>query len=130
MGRSPNDGGEWRKPEAPLVQEIEQALTLDRIARSIDRTSARFRLAAVVAEYAEILRQSYWAKGQTIDQILPMARAVARELQDDPDVTEFLRLVEKAQYLEETMSPEERNERERFAEGQPPMPPYFPPVIR
>lgn len=127
--RSSNNPSEWGKQDPPLVQEIQQELTLDRIESSIDRTSPRFRLAAVVAEYAEILRQSYWAKGRTIDEILPMTREVARLLQDDSEVTEFLRLVEKAQYLEETMSPDERADRERFAEGQPPAPPYFPPVI-
>ncbi|MCA9728533.1 MAG: von Willebrand factor type A domain-containing protein [Candidatus Eisenbacteria bacterium] len=121
------ESGERAFRTVPLVQEIEQPLRLDQLATDVSRTTPRFRLAAVVAELAEILRQSYWAKGQTIDEILPMTRDVARELQDDPDVVELLRLVERARSLEATMSPSERVDRDRIADGQRPVPPYFPP---
>jgi Ca-activated chloride channel family protein len=111
----------------PFVQEIERDLELSQLQASVARTEPRFRLAAVVAEFAEILRQSYWAKGSAIADLVPMARQVARELPDDPTVAELVRLIEKSQRLEETMSPAERTDRDRLAQDQAPVFPHFPP---
>ncbi|HAE60010.1 MAG TPA: hypothetical protein DCG54_11050, partial [Anaerolineae bacterium] len=50
----------------------------------------------IVAEYAEVLRESYWAQESDIGDVLSQARRVADELPRDPDVDEFLELVRKA----------------------------------
>ena len=60
-------------------------------------------LIAAVAEYAEILRGSYWAKESSLDDVVYMARLAGGELEEDrairADVDEFLWLVEQADRL-------------------------------
>ncbi|MFN0149665.1 MAG: von Willebrand factor type A domain-containing protein [bacterium] len=93
---------------AGRVREIETGFDARDIARSFDAASPRLRLAAVVAEFAEILRHSYWAKENTIAALVPMARALARDLPRDPAVAEFAQLVERAADLSDKLTPEER----------------------
>jgi hypothetical protein len=49
-----------------------------------------------VAEYAEILRGSYWAEGSSLATVLEEAERVSRLLLDNPDVVEFVDLVRRA----------------------------------
>lgn len=93
---------------AGRVREIETGFDARDIARSFDAASPRLRLAAVVAEFAEILRHSYWAKESTIAALVPMARALARDLPRDAAVAEFAALVEHAADLSDKLTPEER----------------------
>jgi hypothetical protein len=50
----------------------------------------------VVAECAEVLRESYWAQDSTLSGVLEEARRVAPLLPDDPDVVEFVELMRSA----------------------------------
>jgi hypothetical protein len=50
----------------------------------------------VVAEYAEILRDSYWAEGSTLAGVLEEAERVSHLLPNDPDMNEFVELVRRA----------------------------------
>jgi len=62
------------------------------------------QLAAVVAQYAEVLRGSYWAKdaGTSLAEISQEARRVAEYLPKDEDVQEFARLATSAIELSAT----------------------------
>jgi hypothetical protein len=53
-------------------------------------------MSAAVAEYAEILRHSYWAKEGSLSSVLELAAQVASELPNDPDASEFASLVAQA----------------------------------
>ena len=102
------------------AREISEQLDARDLARRFDDASPRFRLDAIVAELAEILRHSYWAKESTIAALVPMAREIARErgLRDDAEVAEFASLVERAADLSAKLTPEERRAME-----PPPLPP-------
>ena len=53
-----------------------------------------------VAEFAEILRKSYWAKGATLDTVLRRAQKLSsREFKADADVIELVDLISKAKGL-------------------------------
>jgi Ca-activated chloride channel family protein len=86
----------WEDPEAHEVVEINQDFDSGDMAESFSAASPRFQLDVVVAEYAEILRSSYWAEGSTLSAVLEEAEAVSRLLPDDPDVAEFADLVRQA----------------------------------
>jgi Ca-activated chloride channel family protein len=111
------DGGSSMQLAA---REISEQFDARDLARRFEDASPRFRLDAVVAELAEILRHSYWAKESTIAALVPMARDLARErsLQNDAEVAEFAGLVERAANLDSKLSPDERR-----ALQPPPLPP-------
>ena len=77
-----------------LLQGFERSDFVD-----LAETTPRFRLDAAVAEFAEILRHSYWADDESLKGVLELTRDVAQELPGDPDVDEFVRLVVRADKL-------------------------------
>ena len=89
----------YENPDSGETVELNRAISGAEFAGTFEAASARFQLAALVAEYAEVLRHSYWAKGSSLADVLAQARRVATLLIDDPDVVEFLHLVERASTL-------------------------------
>ena len=53
----------------------------------------------IVAEYAEILRESYWAEESTLGEVLHEAERVSEYMWEEPDVSEFVDLLRKASRL-------------------------------
>ena len=86
--------------DAGEVVEMDRRLNTALISRGFERADARFRLAALVAEYAEILRGSYWAKGSRLGDLVDAAESLEDELRGDEDLREFVRLVKRAERLE------------------------------
>jgi Ca-activated chloride channel family protein len=83
------------------VIEINRSIARADFAPAFEQASARFQLDAVVAEYAEILRDSYWARESSLEDVLVRARRVAEVLPADADVGEFVALVARASDLGE-----------------------------
>jgi hypothetical protein len=63
---------------------------------SFYEASENFRLAAAVAELAEILRASYWARGSKLGEVYRLAKSLAPEFDNREDVVEFVGLVATA----------------------------------
>lgn len=91
----------YADPETGAVTELSRSLAPADLAPTFEQASVRFQLDAVVAEYAEILRASYWAKDSTLAALVPAARRVAEYLPHDADVQEFAQLVAQASRLAE-----------------------------
>ena len=75
------------------------ALRVGDLARSWAQASPALRLASVVAELAEILKGSYWAKDGDLDRLAVLAQKVSAEFAGrnrGADVAEFAALVGKA----------------------------------
>ena len=87
-------------PDTGEVMEISQELRRSDLAAEFEDASPRFQLSAVVAEYAEILRDSYWAQEGSLEAVASHARRVQELLMDDPDVAEFADLVSRAVRIE------------------------------
>ncbi|MBK8989837.1 MAG: hypothetical protein IPM39_27880 [Chloroflexi bacterium] len=81
------------------VSEITQSIALSEFAPAFTQATPRFQLSAIVAEYAEILRCSYWAKDNSLGNIVTEARRIAEYLPGDADVQEFANLVMQAANL-------------------------------
>ncbi len=88
-------------PRAGEVEEIERRVVPTDLARNWDRASPRLRLAATVAEFAEILRGSFWAKESRLSDLLPEADRLTRDLDEDSQVTELRDLIRKAVSLDQ-----------------------------
>lgn len=94
---------------APSVREISREIAIDDLTRHFERASAHFRLDAAVAQFAEILRGSYWAKQSSFSDVLPVARSAAHRL-DDQASAELVTLIEQAARLKSTSDHDDRDE--------------------
>jgi Ca-activated chloride channel family protein len=86
----------WRDPETNAVAELERALDSGALAPSFEEADPHFQLDVIVAEYAEILRESYWAQRSSLGGVLEVAGRIGAQFADDPDVTEFVELVRRS----------------------------------
>ncbi len=103
-----NDGAEGRattvfvlyeEPETGDIIEISRDFYRSDFDMAFDETTPRFQLAATVAEYAEILRESYWAQEGSFRHVLAHTEGLRRQMPNDPFVTEFIELVDMAEIL-------------------------------
>jgi hypothetical protein len=81
------------------VAEIEKKILPSDLRPQFEAAAVRFKLAACVAEFAEILRGSPFADGSTFEDVAKVLRPVALELNNDPQVQELLSLVHSASSL-------------------------------
>lgn len=86
----------YANPDSGEVTEINNSITTGQFATTFMAASPRFQLDAVVAEYAEILRNSYWAQENDLHNIVQDARRISEYFPSDPDVQEFAGLVATA----------------------------------
>jgi len=90
----------WEDPDTGQVAEMTAAIDVEHLAAEFEGTSAAFRLAVLTAEFAEILRESYWTGERTLADLLPWLSLV--EEFEDPEVLEFIGLVQRAAALTDT----------------------------
>jgi Ca-activated chloride channel family protein len=88
----------YQEPDSGQVVELAQTFQRSDFV-GFEETTPRFRLDAAVAEFAELLRHSYWAKDGNLEEVLALAYDATQELPDDPDVDEFHHLVARANKL-------------------------------
>jgi Ca-activated chloride channel family protein len=86
----------WRDPDTAEVMELSKGLYTAELAERFTDADAHFQCAVVVAEYAEVLRGSYWAEGSTLAGVLEEAERVAELVPEDADMAEFVELVARA----------------------------------
>jgi len=87
----------YRRTADGKVEEIEREIREADIMRSFDDAPSRFRLAACVAEFAEILRTNPFATGSEYEDVAKVLRPVALDLHLDRRVQELWRMVHGAQ---------------------------------
>ena len=82
----------YEDPDSGEVSEISQTVTKGDLFTEFIEAPARYQLSAVVAEFAELLRQSYWAREGSLSDVETEADRLRRILPDDSDVAEFAEL--------------------------------------
>ncbi len=85
----------WEDPDTHQIVEISQDYDTSQIAFDFEESDPYFQRAVVVAEYAEILKGSYWAEESSMDDVYDEARRISRYLDDDA-MEEFVDLVREA----------------------------------
>ncbi|NNE08056.1 MAG: DUF3520 domain-containing protein [Gemmatimonadetes bacterium] len=88
--------------EDPVTFEITERkrdVDLREAHQRFEAADPTFRLDAAVAEFAEILRHSYWAKDGDLNEVYRVAHQAANELRSREQADEFLRLVDRAKGL-------------------------------
>lgn len=88
----------WLDPATKEAREIAQPITAEALAADFGATSPRFQLDVVVAQYAEVLRESIWASqsGSDLVEVGNWAAQLPGLIPDDPEVAEFAGLARQA----------------------------------
>jgi len=91
----------WEDPDSRAVTEISKDFSTEDLAREFDDADLYFQRAVVVAEYAEMLKHSYWAEESTLDHVYREAMRIYEEMPRERDMEEFVDLVGDALRLSE-----------------------------
>lgn len=91
----------YKHDERDEFSEIAHELVTGSIHSEWAKAPANMKLAASVAEFAELLRKSYWAKTGTYEAVIADLKKLAIE-SDDGDLLELLNLARKAENLKST----------------------------
>ena len=92
----------YKDPDTFAVTEISADCDTSQIENEFDDISQSFALATIVTEFAEIMRDSYWAKGVELNSTLQKAKQLKNELKDNKDLNELMSLIEQASRLLQT----------------------------
>jgi Ca-activated chloride channel family protein len=85
---------------AGQVEEIEQTLLLSQLVGDFASGTVWMRAQMVAAEFAEILRGSYWAKESRLADLVPVADGLAAEMPGDSLVRDLADMIRKATDLQ------------------------------
>jgi Ca-activated chloride channel family protein len=91
----------WIDPETRAPSEISRGFYTYDLHRDFEEADPYFQRSVLVAEFAEILRESFYAEKSSMMDVLYEVKRVAGLLEDDPDMGEFASLVKKAFILME-----------------------------
>jgi len=91
----------YQDPDTGEVIEQRAALAREDFKPVFAEMAPRFQLDAAVAEYAEILRNSYWAQDGSLAAVRQLAQQISAALPDDADVTELVFLVSQAERIQQ-----------------------------
>ncbi len=90
----------YEDPDSGEVYEIYRQFNRADLEASLEQASPRFQMAAVVAEYAEILRESYWAQEGSLEDVVSEARRIQQLLPEEIDFAEFTDLVVRTERIQ------------------------------
>ena len=82
-------------PDTRRISEINEEIFTTQLKRTFETASPEFQLAATVAEFAEILRESFWAKDGNLATVSQSLRNIAPYIHNE-QMDEFRHIVTKA----------------------------------
>lgn len=85
----------WQDPDTYRVHEIDETFYTNNLEDSFRLADPYFQLDVLVAEFAEILRDSYWAEDYDLYDVAEYTESLYRLLEEQ-EVQEFIELVELA----------------------------------
>ncbi len=89
----------WEDPDTHQVVEISQDYDASQLAYDFREADPYFQRAVIVAEYAEILKESYWADESSMQDVYHEAERIHEYLYRDNAMDEFVGLVRTARRL-------------------------------
>ena len=90
----------YEYPDTGEVNEVSRELLRSSLHPDFLDATATYQLSAVVAEYAELLRNSYWAREGSLSEVSSEAKRLREMLSDDEEVTEFAALTVQAEAIQ------------------------------
>ena len=89
----------WLDPASGEPIEIAAGITVSEIVADIGSASPHFRQTAAAAEFAELLRKSFWAQCGSLDAVSELLDGVRADLGEQRDYRELARRVNSASEL-------------------------------
>ncbi len=89
----------WEDPDTHQVVEISKDFDASELAYDFREANPYFQRAVVVAEYAEILKHSYWAENSSMEDVYREAERINEYLYRDEVMDEFVDLVRQARHM-------------------------------
>ncbi len=89
----------WQDPDTRQVIELSQDFSASELERDFEDADPYFQRAVIVAEYAEILKESYWAEESSLRHVYHEAERVSEMLPWDENMSEFMELIRRASHL-------------------------------
>jgi hypothetical protein len=86
----------WEDPDTHSVTELLKDFNTHDLAREFEDADIYFQRSVVVAEYAEILKQSYWAEDSSLNAVYHEASRIYESMPRERDMEEFVDLVGQA----------------------------------
>jgi Ca-activated chloride channel family protein len=93
----------FKDDDEKTVREVSKRIDPDYFVRSFEDASVDFRLAAVAAQFSEILRESYWARGEKLSDVLDVTKNLSDETRDQ-EISEFASLVQRANDCQKSLT--------------------------
>jgi Ca-activated chloride channel family protein len=88
----------WQDPDTYKVREIHETFKTREMEDSFRLADPYFQFSVIVAEFAEILRGSYWAEGSSLSLLMEYAEPLGK-LVETPEAIDFVELLRKAVWL-------------------------------
>ena len=85
----------YENPDTHSVSEISENIFTTELKSTFEATSAQFQLAASIAEFAEILRESYWAQEGSLEAVQQTIEEIQLQISNE-QVDELTHLVSQA----------------------------------
>lgn len=102
----------YRSEETGRFEEVSEKVTVREVQGSWESASPALRLSSLVAETAEILKGTYWAREGSLDDVLRRLQQLAPSYAGDERVAELTALVARAARLVRDRDPRAGNRRE------------------
>jgi Ca-activated chloride channel family protein len=81
------------------VTEVNYSISRNDLRAEFSETNNSFKLAVCAAEFAEILRESFYARDANFTDLLDLAQELSGEMKGNDDVIEFTALISRAKKL-------------------------------
>jgi len=89
----------WQDPDTRQVVELSKDFNTSELTGDFGSADPYFQRSVVVAEYAEILKESYWAEESSLRYVYHEAERISELLPPDEDMSEFMELIRRASHL-------------------------------
>jgi Ca-activated chloride channel family protein len=89
----------WQDPDTRQVVELAKDFHTGELAYEFEDANPYFQWSVIVAEYAEILKESYWAEESSLADVYHEAVRVSEWLPRSQDMNEFMDLIRTASHL-------------------------------
>jgi Ca-activated chloride channel family protein len=89
----------WQDPDTRQIVELSKDFNAGELERDFQFADPYFQRSVIVAEYAEILKKSYWAEESSLAHVYHEAIRVSEMLPWDENMGEFMELIRRASQL-------------------------------